>query len=74
MTHSFRRKGYSYHKASIESWHGHLKREWMYQFTYMNFEEAYLSIFLFIEAFYNSKWIHQSLEYLTPNQFEKMTA
>ncbi|MGO2678081.1 MAG: IS3 family transposase, partial [Lactococcus lactis] len=24
-----------------------------------------------IEAFYNSKRIHQSLGYLTPNQFEK---
>ncbi|MDM7652215.1 IS3 family transposase, partial [Lactococcus lactis] len=28
----------------------------------------------YIEAFYNSKRIHQSLGYLTPNQFEKMTA
>ena len=28
----------------------------------------------YIEAFYNSKRIHQSLGYLTPNQFEKLTA
>ncbi|MGY3705237.1 MULTISPECIES: IS3 family transposase, partial [Streptococcaceae] len=26
------------------------------------------------EAFYNSKRIHQSLGYLTPNQFEKVSA
>lgn len=74
MMHSFSRKGYPYHNASLESWHGHLKREWIYQFKYKNFEEAYQSIFWYIEAFYNSKRIHQSLGYLTPNQFEKMTA
>ncbi|WP_143467364.1 IS3 family transposase, partial [Lactococcus fujiensis] len=28
----------------------------------------------YIEAFYNSKRIHQSLDYLTPNQFEKVSA
>lgn len=71
ITHSFSRKGYPYHNASLESWHGHLKREWIYQFKYKNFEEAYQSIFWYIEAFYNSKRIHQSLGYLTPNQFEK---
>ncbi|MFZ2600761.1 IS3 family transposase, partial [Lactococcus lactis] len=51
-----------------------LKREWVYQFKYKNFEEAYQSIFWYIEAFYNSKRIHQSLGYLTPNQFEKVSA
>ncbi|WP_359976039.1 IS3 family transposase, partial [Kitasatospora sp. NPDC048722] len=74
MTHSFSRRGYPYHNASLESWHGHLKREWVYQFKYKNFEEAYQSIFWYIEAFYNSKRIHQSLGYLTPNQFEKVSA
>ncbi|MHC3938233.1 IS3 family transposase, partial [Streptococcus thermophilus] len=34
---------------------------------YKNFEEAYQSVFWYIEAFYNSKRIHQSLGYLTPN-------
>lgn len=74
LSHSFSRKGYPYHNASLESWHGHLKREWTYRFKYKNFEEAYQSIFWYIEAFYNSKRIHQSLGYLTPNQFEKLTA
>ena len=74
FTHSFSRKGCPYHNASLESWHGHLKGEWTYQFKYRNFNEAYQSIFWYIEAFYNSKRIHQSLGYLTPNQFEKLTA
>ena len=74
MTHSFSRRGCPYHNASLESWHGHLKREWVYQFKYKNFEEAYQSIFWYIEAFYNSKRIHQSLGYPTPKQFEKVSA
>ncbi|ESK78092.1 integrase, partial [Lactococcus lactis subsp. lactis bv. diacetylactis str. LD61] len=37
MTHSFSRRGYPYHNASLESWHGYLKREWVYQFKYKNF-------------------------------------
>ncbi len=65
-------RGYPYHNASLESWHGHLKREWVYQFKYKNFEEAYQSIFWYIEAFYNSNRIHQSLGYLTPNQFDSV--
>ncbi|MFK5236151.1 IS3 family transposase, partial [Lactococcus lactis] len=28
--------------------------------------------FWYIEAFYNSKRIHQSLGYLTPNQFDSV--
>jgi len=26
IRHSYSRKGYPYHNASLESWHGHLKR------------------------------------------------
>ena len=45
IAHSFSRKGSPYHNASLESWNGHLKREWVYQFKYKDFEEAYQSIF-----------------------------
>lgn len=44
INHFFSRKEHPYHNASLESWHGHLKREWVYQFKYKNFEEAYQSI------------------------------
>ncbi|KST90831.1 Mobile element protein [Lactococcus lactis subsp. lactis] len=46
----------------------------MENFATEPFEETYQSIFWYIEAFYNSKRIHQSLGYLTPNQFEKSIA
>ena len=52
MTHSFSRKGYPYHNASLESWHGHLKREWVYQFKYENFFHIFVLNYLtFIQSF-----------------------
>lgn len=71
VKHSFSRKGYPYHNASLESWHGHLKREWTYQHDYDSFEDDKQSIFWYIEAFYNKHRIHQTLGYLSPEQFEK---
>lgn len=59
MTHSLIGRGYPYHNASLESWHGHLKRGCVYQFKYKNFEEAYQSVFWYIETFYNSKRVQQ---------------
>jgi len=74
ISHSFSRKGYPYHNASLESWHGHLKREWVYQQDFRDFEEAKLGLFWYIEAFYNKKRKHQALGYLSPEQFEKLMA
>lgn len=74
VKHSFSRKGYPYHNASLESWHGHLKREWIYQHDYQTFDEARKSIFWYIEAFYNQRRIHQTLGYLSPDEFEKQIA
>jgi putative transposase len=70
IRHSYSRKGYPYHNASLESWHGHLKREWIYRFVLKDFQEAKHKVFWYIESFYNQKRSHQSLNYLTPNQFE----
>lgn len=74
ISHSFSRKGYPYHNASLESWHAHLKQEWTNRFHYQNWQAAYQSIFWYIEAFYNDKRIHQSLDYLSPNRFAQMIA
>lgn len=70
IRHSYSRKGYPYHNASLESWHGHLKREWIYRFVLKDFQEAKHKVFWYIESFYNQRRSHQSLNYLTPNQFE----
>ena len=70
IKHSYSRKGYPYHNASLESWHGHLKREWLYRQSIKDFTQAKHQVFWYIESFYNKSRIHQGLNYLTPNEFE----
>ena len=70
IKHSYSRKGYPYHNASLESWHSHLKREWLYRHSIKDFNQAKHEIFWYIESFYNQNRIHQGLNYLTPNEFE----
>ena len=42
--------------------------------TFHNLAAARLSVFRYIETFYNSQRLHQTLNYLTPNQFEAENA
>ncbi|MEH6889414.1 IS3 family transposase [Bacillus sp. JJ864] len=72
MMGSMSRKGNCYDNACIESFHGILKRELVYQMKYKTREEAKKSLFEYIEFFYNSKRIHSTLGYYTPNEFEHM--
>ncbi|NOZ40268.1 MAG: IS3 family transposase [Planctomycetes bacterium] len=46
------------------------KHEWTKHESFENLDEARLSVFEYIEAFYNRERIHQALGYLTPDQFE----
>nr|WP_269799223.1 IS3 family transposase [Bacillus xiapuensis] len=48
-------KGNGYDNACIESFHGILKRELVYQTKYITREEARKSLFEYIEFFYNFK-------------------
>ncbi|WHY86804.1 IS3 family transposase [Neobacillus novalis] len=72
MIGSMSRKGNCYDNACIESFHGILKRELVYQTKYRMREEAKKSLFEYIEFFYNSKRIHSALGYFTPNEFDRM--
>lgn len=72
MTGSMSRKGNCYDNACIESFHGILKRELVYQTKYKTRQEAKDSLFEYIEFFYNSKRIHSTLDYHTPNEFERL--
>jgi len=71
MIGSMSRKGNCYDNACIESFHGILKRELVYQITFQTREEAKKALFEYIEFFYNSKRIHSTLGYYTPNEFER---
>ena len=72
MIQSFSRKGCPYDNACIESFHATLKKEEVYQTTYVTFEQARLALFQYIEGWYNCKRMHGSLNYLTPDEYERL--
>jgi putative transposase len=67
---SMSRTGNCYDNAAMERFFWSLKHEWTNHETFVNLEEARLSVFKYIETFYNPVRIHQALGYLSPNQFE----
>ncbi len=68
---SMSRTGCCYDNAVVERFFWSLKHEWTKHRDYANLEEARLSVFQYIETFYNSKRIHQTLGYQTPDEFER---
>lgn len=71
ITCSMSRTGCCYDNAVMERFFWSLKHEWTKHCSYENMEQARLSVFKYIETFYNSKRIHQTLGYLTPDEFER---
>lgn len=71
ITCSMSRTGCCYDNAVAERFFWSLKHEWTKFETYRDLETARWSVFKYIETFYNSKRIHQNLNYQTPNQFER---
>lgn len=72
IQHSFSNKGCPYDNAGIESFHATLKKEEVYQKQDQTFEQARLSLFQYIESFYNRYRIHSSIGYLTPQEMEAL--
>lgn len=68
----FSRKGCPYDNACIESFHAMLKKEEVYQTTYVNFKQARIVLFQYIEGWYNRKRIHGAIDYLTPEECEQL--
>lgn len=67
---SMSRTGNCYDNAVMERFFWSLKHEWTKHESFENLDDARLSVFKYIETFYNSQRIHQTLGYQTPNQFE----
>ena len=63
-------KGNCYDNATMESFFGTLKREDTDREDFADLEEARLSVFSYIEAYYNRKRIHTSLGGANPESFE----
>ena len=56
--------------ANQESFHASLKKEWLYQQSFEDLEDAQRAIFEYIEGFYNPSRIHSSLGNVSPMEFE----
>jgi len=72
LIHSFSGKGCPYDNACIESFHASLKKEAVNRVKYYDFDSARLSIFKYIESWYNRKRIHSSIGYITPQRCEDL--
>jgi putative transposase len=71
---SMSRRGCCYDNAVMERFFWSLKHEWTNHERFANLEEARLSVFKYIETFYNSERIHETLDYLTPDAYEAENA
>ena len=67
---SFSKKGYPFDNAVCESFFKYLKKEETNRRSYATLNELNLSVFSYIEGFYNSRRPHSYLNYLTPNEAE----
>ena len=68
---SMSRKGDCWDNAVAESFFGNLKSEWVYQENYKTRKQAALSIFEYIETWYNSGRIHTTLQMSVKDFTEK---
>ncbi len=74
ITCSMSRTGCCYDNAARERFLWSLKHEWTNHERFANLEEARLSVFKYIETFYNPVRLHQTLGYVSPNQYEAENA
>lgn len=72
MVPSMSRQGDCYDNAAAESFFSTLKNELIHDRNYDTREQARSEIFEYIEVFYNRQRIHQTLEYQSPADYEKL--
>jgi len=71
---SMSRPGQCLDNAAAESFFHTLKTEWIYHAHYKTRREARLAIFEYIEGFYNTTRMHSSLDYQSPEEYERPRA
>ena len=69
---SFSKKGYPFDNACCESFFKYLKKDETNRKTYYALQQLQLSVFVYIEGFYNSKRPRGALGLLTPNEKEEL--
>lgn len=73
ITQSMSRRANCWDNAVAESFFKKLKTEFIYHQQYNTIKEAELSVFEYIEIWYNRKRIHSSLGYHTPVEYESLS-
>jgi putative transposase len=68
---SMSRKGNCWDNAVAESWFRSLKTELVYDAKYSGYEDAYRDLFEHIEIYYNRQRRHETLDYVSPAEFER---
>ena len=74
ITRSMSRKGNCWDNAVAESFFKTIKVEWIYTWKYADRTDAQLSIFEWIESWYNRRRRHSALGYKTIEEFEKINS
>lgn len=69
---SMSRKGHCYDNATVESFFSTLKNGLVHHQTLRTLTEARVALFDYIEMFYNTRRLHQSLGYRSPAEYETM--
>jgi len=64
-------RGDAYDNAACESCISTLKVEWIHRHRYESRDQARLSIFRYIETFYNPRRRHSSLGGVSPDEYER---
>ena len=59
-----------HHSAVAERFFWSLKHEWTQHERFADLEAARMSVFKYIETFYNPVRLHRALGYKSPNEFE----
>lgn len=71
LVQSFSKKGYPFGNACCESFFKYLKKEEIKRKTYHSLQELQLSMFEYIEGFYNAKRPYGAFGIMTPNEKEE---
>lgn len=72
VTQSMSRKGDCWDNAVAESFFKTLKTEWIYRNKYATKKQARVSVFEYIETWYNTQRTHSALNYLSPVEFAEL--
>lgn len=72
MVVSMSRKGNCWDNAAMESFFGSLKEECVGSTTYSSHEQARLSLFEYLEVYYNRQRRHSTLGYVSPLIYEQI--